>query len=291
METTRTRADRCPGVFRPWAAEDGLLVRLRLIGGRIPVGALIAVLDLAEEYGDGHVHTTLRANLQLRALPGVEAGLDTSVVRALEATGLVPSPAHDLVRNVLVSPQTGLAGGQADLRPVAAELDRRVRCSDLLAGLPGRFLFVLDDGRGDLIGHKSDLALVALDATTAQVRVGEAWADVVALEDAPARMVALAEDFVRRRGEGPHAAWHVVELAEPLGVPASADPRTPQVRPALAFGPVPGGIHIPVGEAGIDRDWMDRAMRLTGTTVDQEFVITPWKGVLVPHSMCEEKQE
>ncbi len=289
MDTTRTRADRCPGVFRPWPAADGLLVRLRLIGGRLPMSRLAALLDIAERYGDGRVHVTVRANLQLRALPG-SGELDAAVRDALLATGLVPSPAHDLVRNVLVSPQTGLSGGRTDLRPVAADLDRRIRESELLAGLPGRFLFVLDDGRGDLVGHAADLALVVLDATEAQLRAGTAWGPVVPVAEAAAHLVDLAERFVRRRGEGPAAAWHVAELANGLLAGETADPRLPAATGGLQLGPVPGGIHIPVGDEGIDRAWLADASRWPARETDHEVIVTPWKGVLVPTSTYDEEK-
>lgn len=282
METTRTRADRCPGIFRPWPADDGLLVRLRLIGGRIGAATLSTLVGIAEEYGDSRVHVTVRANLQLRALPGEDGVLDPVVREALLATGLVPSPAHDLVRNVLVSPQTGLAGGRADLRPVAAELDDRIRRSELLAELPARFLFVLDDGRGDLAGHAADLGLVALDATTAQLRVGESWGQVVVLDEAAALIVGLAERFVSSRGVGPGAAWHVAELAGALVAGLPTDQRIPAVSGPLRFGPVPGGVHVPVGKGGIDRPWLDEARRRIVLRPDHELVITPWKGVLIP---------
>src|SRR5262245_50605228 len=135
----RTRRDRCPGALRPWQAPDGLLVRLRLIGGHVGSAALRALLDVAEEYGDGRVHVTVRANLQVRALPGKDGMLDPAALAALAATGLLPTRTHELVRNVLASPQTGLAGGRADLRPVAAELDDFLCRRERLAELPGRF--------------------------------------------------------------------------------------------------------------------------------------------------------
>ena len=122
--SSRTRADRCPGALRPWQAEDGLLVRLRLVGGQVPAASLRALVAVAEEYGDGRVRLTGRANLQLRGLPGAGGVLDPAALEAIESTGLLPTRTHELVRNVMVSPQTGLAGGRADLRPVARELDR-----------------------------------------------------------------------------------------------------------------------------------------------------------------------
>lgn len=91
------RSDRCPGVLRPWPADDGLLVRL-------PVGALARLLDISARFADGRIHLTRRANLQLRGLPGNDGHLDPAVIGATESTGLLPSRTHELVRNILVSP-------------------------------------------------------------------------------------------------------------------------------------------------------------------------------------------
>ena len=84
--TDRTRGDLCPGVFRPWPADDGALVRLRVPGGHFTRTTLLALLDVAESYGDGRVHLTKRANLQLRALPHADGVLIvTSKMRAITA--------------------------------------------------------------------------------------------------------------------------------------------------------------------------------------------------------------
>ncbi|HWJ83135.1 MAG TPA: nitrite reductase [Nocardioides sp.] len=278
--TTRTRPDRCPGVLRPWPADDGALVRVRVPGGHLSTAALVALAGVAEEHGDGRVRTTARANLQLRGLPLVDGSLPDEVVAAVEATGLLPSRTHDLARNILCSPQTGRAGGLADLRPVVAALDVAVCASPALAALPGRFLFTLDDGRGDLAGRHRDLGLVALDRATARVRVGAGSGPVVALERAVDVLVGLAEEFVALRGDGPDAAWHIDELRG-LDTP-SLDPRAgysttdDAVPEPLPYGQVPGGEHVAVGPDGITRataeEWAART---------DEVVITPWHGVLV----------
>lgn len=274
---TRSRPDRCPGVLRPWPAEDGGLVRLRVPGGRVPSAGLRALAGVAGAYGDGRVRVTGRANLQLRGLPLVDGALPTEVLAAVEATGLLPSRPHDLVRNVLASPLTGLAGGRADLRPVVASLDTLVLGSAALAALPGRFLFTLDDGRGDLADRHRDLGLVAVDAERAQLRVGGAWGPVVALAEAPVALAGLALAFLDRRGHGPEAAWHVTELADPLTAAEPAAPGADVRTGPLPYGAVPGGEHVAVTEAGVDAatvaGWAARA---------DEVVVTPWRGVLVP---------
>ena len=275
----RTRRDLCPGVLRPWPAEDGALVRLRLVGGRLPGARLAALGDVARRYGDGDVHLTGRANLQLRSLPlhGDGAALRPDVVDAIAGTGLLPSRTHDLVRNVMVSPQTGLAGGRADLRPVAAHLESLLVADELLADLPGRFLFVLDDGRGDLL-RDCDLGLVVLDPTTAQLRVGPAWGAVVPLAEAATALHALARAFAAARGEGPAAAWHVDELDVPLVAAQPPDPRLPEPVAPLAFGSVPGGTHVPAPD-GVLSPVLVADLAARGTA---DLVVTPWRGVLVP---------
>ncbi|MDF1601986.1 nitrite reductase [Nocardioides sp. YIM 152315] len=263
--TTRTRPDRCPGALRPWRADDGDLVRLRLPGGRLTASSLRALHEVATTYGDGRVRLTRRANLQVRGLPPVT----DEIVAAFESTGLLPSRTHELTRNLMASPQTGLAGGRADLRPVVAELDRLLCADPALAALPGRFLFVLDDGRGDLLDRTADLGLVALDPSSAQLRIGDAWAEVVALADAPARLVGLATAFLAART----SEWHVSELPGSLAPAASADPRVPAPAPPLPYGAVPGGEHVPAVDGVIAPDLSLGA---------GDLVVTPWRGVLVP---------
>ncbi|MEB3019856.1 nitrite reductase [[Mycobacterium] crassicus] len=278
---TRVRADRCPGVLRPWVADDGLLVRLRLVGGRLPATALARLLQVSAEFGDGSVYLTKRANLQLRGLAGQDGALTPDAVAALESTGLLPSRSHELVRNILVSPQTGYAGGRADLRPVATELDALLCADPRLAALPGRFLFVLDDGRGDLVDRSADAGLVALSSTAAQLRIGEHWGPVIGIDDAAARLAALAGVFQEARGGRPDAPWHIRELArppQPLQAGAAADPRIPAPSGPLPFGSVPGGTHLRVPDGLLAPD---QARSLLGYA---ELVVTPWQGVFIPQA-------
>jgi precorrin-3B synthase len=255
-----------------------MLVRLRLIGGRLPAAALLALLEAAERFGDGRVHLTNRANLQVRGFPGTEGRLAAEALTALESTGLVPTRTHELVRNVMVSPQSGLAGGRADLRPVAAQLDELMCGNPRLADLPGRFLFVLDDGRGDLLDRSCDLGLVALTDQVAQLRVGECWGEAVPLTTAAACLASLADRFMAVRGDGTTACWHVADLGTPLTRPAEPDPRLPAPAPPLPFGDVPGGRHVASPSSGLDS-------RAAAELVDggvEELIVTPWRGVLIP---------
>ena len=253
--TPRTRRDRCPGALRPWPADDGLLVRLRLVGGRITRTELGDLVAVAEEYGDGRVRLTGRANLQLRGLPGAEGRLAPEALAAIEGTGLLPSLTHELVRNIMVAPRS------AHLWPVAFELDRLLCADERLADLPGRFLFVLD-----LADRSCDLGLVALDDVTGQLRVGDRWGEVVALADAPGVIIALAHAFLDLRT----SEWHVAELPAPLTAPRERDARVPDPIP-----PIPYGDRHLAAHDGIDRAFL-------GQLDADDLVITPWKGVLLP---------
>ena len=112
----------------------------------------------------------------------------------LRASGLVPSPTHELVRNVVASPLSGLDGhGHCDLRPVARALDAALCADARLADLPGRFMFVLDDGRGDVIGQPFDLGVLATGPGRCVVLTGgrtRGWD--ASLDAAVPRLVALA---------------------------------------------------------------------------------------------------
>lgn len=262
-------------MLRPWAAEDGGLVRLRLIGGAVPAASLAALGAVSASYGDGDVHVTARANLQVRALPLTDGRLPDEVVEALAGTGLLPHPTHDLVRNVMVSPLSGILGGEADLRPVALAFDRLVCADAALAGLPGRFLTALDDGRGDVQGRTLDLGAMAVDAGHAQLRAGSSgWGEVVPLADVPARLVALAHAFLAARGTGETAAWHVDELSEPL-LTGDRDPRTWRNAGPLPYGPFDGGEHVEVPRGVLV------PAQLADLAAEGDLVVTPWHGIVV----------
>ncbi|MDT5227171.1 MAG: precorrin-3B synthase [Mycobacterium sp.] len=284
---SRTRADLCPGVWRPWQADDGLLVRIRLMGGRLPTAALRRLSEVSHDHADGRIYLTGRANLQLRGMAGDGSQLTAPAVTALESTGLIPTRTHELVRNVLASPQTGLAGGRADLHPVVTRLDTLLCTNARLGLLPGRFLFTLDDGRGDLLDRLTgagkrgtDLGCVALGDEVAQLRIGDQWGEVAALADIADRLAALALQFLDARATGPDAPWHIRELARPLQPPTAADPRIPAPAPRLPYGPVPGGVHLPAEDGVLTPELIQ--LLLERASAATYVVVTPWRGVLIP---------
>lgn len=154
-QPARPAADRCPGVFDTHPAADGALARVRLPGGRIRPDQLELLARAAAEHADGHLELTVRGNLQLRGITDVEA-----VAEAVVAAGLAPSSTHDKVRNIELSPLTGRIGGIADARPLAAALDDALRADPAAASLSGRFLFGVDDGRGDIAARRPDACAV-----------------------------------------------------------------------------------------------------------------------------------
>lgn len=268
-------ADRCPGVLRPHPAEDGSVVRLRLPGGQTTADTLSALSELAQNYGNPDLQLTSRAGIQLRGLPNP---LPDSVAATLLALGLLPSPRHDRVRNIVASPLTGVYGGHADLRGLIHDLDRAILGEPALAELPGRFLFVLDDGRGDLSGRTYDLGYRATDARGGQLLVGgPELSRPIGATEVVDTLVELARDFVTRAG--PAGAWHVRELPgwaaaiDGLGpLPVTID------RPGSVVGPLGGaaGVSVPLGF--LTPGHVAAVARVAPGPV----VVTPWRGLVVP---------
>jgi len=285
---TRDRADRCPGVLRPWIADDGALIRLRLVGGELGAGALRRLASVTEAFGDGNLHLTSRANLQIRGIAHTDGRLSPELVEAVRATGLLPSPAHDRVRNILVSPLTGLASGSANLRPVAAELDRLLCADPELAGLPGKFLFCLDDGRGDVSTGRLDLGLFALDASHARLRIGTAHrGPVVPLSEAPEALLAFARKFLRIRGTGDAAAWHVDELPqtgrELLDAPTSSEQRRPDPIAAVPpFGGIAQDDGRQAGHFAVPGGLLSAREAVRLASLGSRVIVTPWHSIIVP---------
>ncbi len=284
----RHDADRCPGVLRPWIADDGALVRLRLVGGALSAQALADLAIIAGDHADGHLYLTKRANIQLRAIKHDDGCVPEEFVDAIKAAGLLPSPSHELVRNIMVSPMSGRVGGQADLRPVAQRLDELLCDDPVFANLAGRFLFVLDDGRGDLVDRSLDLGVMAVDAGAAQVRVGtQHWGEVVELDSVPAVLLDLARRFLDVNGDGADALWHVDELPDAggdlLGLNHARDLRTQVASLPAPYGVIAqddglGAEHVAVPEGDLTHDLATQVLARAG----REVVVTPWRSLLLP---------
>ena len=191
-------ADRCPGVLRLHDAGDGLLARVRLPGGRLDRRGLATLADGAA-LGNGLAELTSRASVQLRGLPPRAAA---PLARLLSAGGLLPSEAHDRVRNVLASPLAGrLERSLLPTDALVAALDAALVADPALAALPGRFLFALDDGAGLVDLAAADVALAAEPAAApadacAPADAGapaDADADAPADADVPADAAAPAD--------------------------------------------------------------------------------------------------
>ncbi|PNG91123.1 hypothetical protein SMF913_26588 [Streptomyces malaysiensis] len=177
----RGRDDACPGALRLHRADDGSLARIRVPGGLLTARQAEALGRVSEELGDGRLDITSRGNAQVR---GLAAGCGAELAARLRTAGLLPSDRHDRVRNIVASPLSGLDGrGHADVVAWVRELDAAL-CDDsptgpaghgelsALSGLSGRFLFALDDGRGDVAALGADVTLIATADGGAVLRCG-----------------------------------------------------------------------------------------------------------------------
>ncbi|WP_425573910.1 cobalamin biosynthesis protein CobG [Streptomyces hebeiensis] len=165
----RDRADACPGALRLHPADDGRLARLRLPAGILTYRQARLLATVAERLGDGHLDITSRGNIQLRGL-GESCGAELADL--LHGAGLLPSEAHERVRNIVASPLAGLDGTVqrpgADVQVWARRLDELLCASAAATALSGRFLFALDDGGGDMAGLGADVMLLAQGTRDAQ---------------------------------------------------------------------------------------------------------------------------
>lgn len=299
-KSVRERGDACPGALRLHAADDGRLARLRLPAGLLTPRQAEVVADAAERLGDGHLDLTSRGNVQLRGLGG---SCGAELAERLHEAGLLPSETHERVRNIVASPLAGLDElPSADVQLWARELDGLLCASARAAALSGRFLFALDDGRGDVAALGADVTLLARRDGSAVVRTGANRSGLrVTPEDAPRAALLAAETFLTLAEASGSGAWRVRELpAEPgrgleaavragltdAGIAtesvAEATSRDLEGEPPLpgpvmsSDGTVALSVHARLGRLSVTQ-W-----RLLATAANGPLRVTPWRGVIVP---------
>ncbi|MFI6909812.1 precorrin-3B synthase [Nonomuraea sp. NPDC050394] len=290
----RLRPDACPGALQTHAAADGPLARIRLPGGAITPAQL---RELAAFCTSG-IELTSRANVQVRAVesPAAFAGRMAEV-------GLLPSPTHERVRNIVASPLGGRLTGFAT-HPLVEELDRALCGDPALAGLPGRFLFALDDGTGDVASLGADVTLVEDGILLAGTPFAIPGAGVDIL-------LAAARAFLAERGDG--GAWRIAELPDgparvanrltATGLPAAHLPATglgstglgstgfgpERARAAVGAAPVrargAGVVALPDGrvavEAVVPLGRLTAAQARLLAALDVPVRLTPWRTVVL----------
>ena len=271
-----TDADRCPGVLRPHLAQDGAVVRIRFPGGQTTGAALGRLSGIAQQFGSGDLQLTSRAGVQLRGLPDP---VPATLIAAVKEAGFLPSETHERVRNIIASPLSGISGGLGDVRPLVADLDAGLCAEPRLANLPTRFLFVVDDGRGDVSSRSFDLGYRAVDHDHGWLLLGAADLGIsVPASHAADMLLALAREFLaasRRSGD----VWHVRELRSwTKSVPGVRTINLPLERTDIPLGAVGGAasVQVPLGS-------LTPAQAATiEASAAGRVVITPSRGLVLP---------
>ncbi|QIS04556.1 precorrin-3B synthase [Nocardia brasiliensis] len=280
---TRRVPDSCPGVLRLHAAADGPLARVRVPGGRVTPAQLQALAEAAHDLGDGNIELTSRGNVQLRRIQDAAA-----LTERLDAAGLLPSRTHERVRNIVASPLSGRIGGIAEVHRFVPALDAGLLAAPRLADLPGRVLFTLDDGRGDVSPLHGDIGVHATDADEFALLLAGADSGIrLHPADAVDVMLAAANGFLELHGDDA-GQWRLRDIvdgadrvAERLGLRRGAD----RVEFTAAQ-------DIPIG-------WLDQDNGLVGlgagvrlgslpartaeflAAVERPVLLTPWRSLVL----------
>lgn len=268
----------CPSLHEPMATGDGMLVRVKPRGGVVSAAALRLIVAQASAFGSGVIELTGRANLQIRGLAAdgleafaramVDAGLASADAAGERRRNVIGTPLGDIDR--AAHPRTGA---------VATALEVALGADRTLAGLPGKFGFVVDGGgmlppavgadiRVSLFGDEAEIGCDGADEVAA-----------VGLDEAVATALGLARAFLASKGK----RMRDVDAAElfaaaGLGTRAASRPRDSR-SPIGAVGTLAFGGALPFGSAMADvwRGLADLAERHG----DARVRLTPWRTVLI----------
>ncbi|HEY0315561.1 MAG TPA: cobalamin biosynthesis protein CobG [Sphingomonas sp.] len=265
----------CPNAWRPMAAGDGLLMRVRPTLGRMSGREMLALCEASLAYGNGLIDLTNRSGFQLR---GVRARDWGRLVAALVDAGLVSADPGVEARALLVVDPAWEQGD--DTHRIATEL--LARASELPV-LPAKMGFAVDAGGCPLLGavpadfrierDEQGGLMMRLDGRTAgtRIRAGEETS----------ALIRLAHWFVDSEGRasGRAARHHAVLPAWADGEArpaASGDRWRPGEHP---FGAIYG---LPFGQ--IDARVLAAVTQRPGASAIR---VSPWRMLLVEGVTCD----
>jgi sulfite reductase beta subunit-like hemoprotein len=168
----------------------------------------------AARLGSGLVELTSRANLQIRGL-AEDAG--EPLAHLLAAGDLLPSLEHERVRNILADPLAGRhPASLLATDDIVAALDRGLCADPILAALPGRFLFAVDDGGGMAADPRADIALIAEPGSLPRLTLalaGRLTTLCLPPRAAVERALAAARAFLDLAAASGERPWRIAELS------------------------------------------------------------------------------
>jgi precorrin-3B synthase len=169
-----------------------------------------------------------------------------------------------------------------DVRGLVTALDRAIQADAGLATLSGRFLFGIDDGRGDVSGLAADVGVHFAETTAALLLAGRDTGVRLTVADVVPTLVAVAARFAAVRG----TAWRVGEFDDRAvllgGLVPTAEPGATwpaQTQPPIGWlaqndGRVALGAGVPLGVlAARTAEYL--------AAVNAPVVITPRRSLLV----------
>ncbi len=257
----------CPDAWRPMAAGDGLLVRIRPPLGRLTRAQTLALCDAAIAWGNGEIDVTSRANLQIRGV--TEAGW-RGLVEALLAVGLIdPDPEREARGAMLVAPDW--RDGD-DTQHIATAL--RERLADLPV-LPGKVGFAIDAGAAPVLTRApADFRVErAVDGRLLVRGEGRAAGVNVTRDTAVDALIALARWFVDSGGA---AAGRMARHAAAVPGPATLAPAPAAPPPEAGAHPLGAAIALGFGRIAAS-DLRDRIAADPVTAIR----VTPWRMLIL----------
>lgn len=166
----------CPGALRPMQSGDGLIVRVRPRLSALSHSQLMTLAEVAGRFGDGNLHLTSRANIQIRGIDA--AGFEAALEALARANLLDGDPRIEAIRNMMVTPEIALyrspmtqkisdpmksgigaypASASAKAARLASTLEEALASNEELLALPGKFGIAVQADREFDLAYVSDV--------------------------------------------------------------------------------------------------------------------------------------
>jgi ferredoxin-nitrite reductase len=152
----------CPSLFNATSAEDGILSRIRLPSGLITSTQCDALIQVVNQFGNGEVQITNRANLQIRT----SQALSLKVLQDFQDYGLASSNASiDGLRNIMASPTAGIdIHAKINTIPFVKQWNLYLVNHPELEILSNKFSVCFDGGETISVSDRpNDICLVAVE--------------------------------------------------------------------------------------------------------------------------------